>query len=123
MNFLHCFNISVENRGKIGHTTRYGSVKIGLQMKERRDTVASKKKGFTKEHVLERLWRIAEDARKATWVEKTDKNGETAVEYDTKCASIELKAIEFAVKLSGLSEQSAETVTVSLGDDVKELAI
>ncbi len=86
--------------------------------------MASGKKGFTREHVLERLWRIAEDARKATWVEKTDKNGETAVEYDTKCASIELKAIEFAVKLSGLSEQSvAETVTVSLGDDVKELAI
>ena len=73
--------------------------------------------------VLKRLWRIAEEAREATFSPKTDKNGETTVEYDTKCASIELKAVEYAVKLSGLlDEDRGEQVLVTLGDGARDLA-
>ena len=68
-------------------------------------TVGKRKPEWNREEVLARLMRIAEEAREATFCEKTGKNGEPVVEYDVRCASIELKAVEFAVKLSGLFEE------------------
>ena len=73
-------------------------------------TVGKRKPKWDREGVLERLMRIAEEARAATFCEKVGKNGEPVLEYDVRCASIELKAVEYAVKLSGLFEEENESV-------------
>ncbi|MGM9667361.1 MAG: hypothetical protein ACI3XN_04835 [Eubacteriales bacterium] len=84
---------------------------------------AKKKPDWSREEVLRRLWRIAEEAREATWGEKQGKDGQITKEYDSKCASIELKAVEYAVRLSGLlSEEREEEIQVVLGAETKELS-
>ncbi|MBQ8911399.1 MAG: hypothetical protein IJY89_02375 [Clostridia bacterium] len=81
-----------------------------------------KKKGFDREEMLERLLRIAEEAHRATIVEKIDKNGNPSVEYDAKCATIELKALECAVKLAELNA-GGEEICITLEQDAKEMAL
>ena len=83
------------------------------------------KKKWTKQDVLERLIRIAEEAREATWCEKTGKNGESVREYDAKCASIELKAVEYAVKLSGFLEEEKDggEISVILSEETRPFAV
>ena len=72
---------------------------------------AKKKPDWSREEVLRRLWRIAEEA------------GQITKEYDSKCASIELKAVEYAVRLSGLlNEEREEEIQVVLGAETKELS-
>ena len=62
-------------------------------------------KKWDKEQVLKRLMRIADEAQAATYTE----NGKSgAIEYDVRCASIELKAVEFAVKLSGMLDEDKD---------------
>ena len=86
-----------------------------------RTTAAEK---WDRKGVLKRLMRIAEEARAATSVEKIGKDGEPTLEYDTKCASIELKAIEYAVKLTGLLEEDKkEEITVTLDSDAEPFAL
>ncbi len=87
--------------------------------------MAAKKKKWDKDEILKRLMRIAEEAKKATWSVRTGKNGESVKEYDAKCASIELKAVEYAVKLSGLlgEEKEKDEVVVTLSDDVRPFAV
>lgn len=80
-----------------------------------------KKENWGKEEVLQRLWRIAEDARQSTFSEKATKDGGTILEYDSKCASIELKALEYAVKLMGMLEQSSD-ISVKLEGETAEWA-
>ena len=83
-----------------------------------------RKPKWERKGVLERLMRIAEEARESTFVTKIDKNGEVTREYDTKCAAIELKAVEFAVKITGLFEEEKDaTVTVVMEDDASGYAI
>ena len=78
---------------------------------------------WNKTGVLKRLMRIAEEAREATFTEKIDRNGECVREYDTKCAAIELKAVEYAVKISGLlDDDRGERIVVTLGQDISECA-
>ena len=88
--------------------------------------MAKKKKNapWTKEEILSRLMRIADEARDATFCEKTGKNGEGVKEYDVKCASVELKAVEYVVKLSGvLDDDRAQTVSVSILGEAKDYAV
>ena len=85
--------------------------------------MATKKAKWSRKEVLARLWRIAEEARAATCAEKRGKDGEPVIEYDTKCATIELKAVEYAVKLTGLlEEEQGGKITLSISDELKELA-
>ena len=80
-------------------------------------------KKWDRESVLKRLMRIAEEARQATFTERSGKNGETTLEYDTKCATIELKAVEYAVKLSGmLEEEKGEEIVVRLDGEADDLS-
>ena len=65
----------------------------------------------------------SEEAKEATWGEKQGKDGQLTKEYDSKCASIELKAVEYAVRLSGLlNEEREEEIQVVLGAETKELS-
>ena len=69
------------------------------------------------------LTKDAEEAKEATWGEKQGKDGQITKEYDSKCASIELKAVEYAVRLSGLlNEEREEEIQVVLGAETKELS-
>ncbi|MBQ9129727.1 MAG: hypothetical protein IJX59_03070 [Clostridia bacterium] len=81
-----------------------------------------KKKRWEKEEVLDRLMCIAEEAHLATWSERTDKSGQSVREYDARCATIELKALEYAVKLAGFDLPEGEELCVTLEEDAKELA-
>lgn len=86
--------------------------------------MAGRKKSWSRKEVLQRLMRIAEEAKEATWLEKADKNGNCVREYDARCASIELKAVEYAVKLSGLLEQEEEgELVVTMSEQTKDLAV
>ena len=79
---------------------------------------------WTKEKVLRRLYRIAQQAKKAGIREGTDKEGKIFKEFDTKAASIELKAIEYAVKLTGMLEAEQDRdVCVVLDGDVSRYAL
>ena len=82
-----------------------------------------KKKGFDREEILDRLLRIAEEAHRATTTERADKNGNLAVEYDARCATIELKALECAVKLAGAEETQEQELFITLEEDAKEMAL
>jgi hypothetical protein len=82
-----------------------------------------RKKSFDREEVLARLLCIAEEAHRATNTEKTDKNGNLQTEYDVKCATIELKALECAVKLAGFQGQESEGICITLDGDAKEMAL
>ena len=81
-----------------------------------------KKKVWEKEEILFRLMRIAEEAHLATWSEKCDKSGQSVREYDSRCATIELKALEYAVKLAGFDLPVNEELCITLEEDAKELA-
>ena len=82
-----------------------------------------RQKKWNKKEVLARLMRIAEEAREATFSEKTGKNGEPVIEYDAKCATIELKAIEYAVRLCGLLDgEEDRRICVSIGEEAKDYA-
>lgn len=81
-----------------------------------------KKKVWKKEEILDRLMRIAEEAHLATWSEKTDKSGQNVKEYDSRCATIELKALEYAVKLAGFDLPVGEELCVTLEEEARELA-
>ncbi|MBP3321674.1 MAG: hypothetical protein J6M12_04920 [Clostridia bacterium] len=81
-----------------------------------------KKKKWEKEEVLDRLMRIAEEAHLATWNDKTDKAGNQTKEYDARCATIELKALEYAVKLAGFDLPEVEGVCVTLEEGAREFA-
>ena len=79
---------------------------------------------WTKEKVLRRLYRIAQQAKKAGVRQATDKEGNIFKEFDTKAASIELKAIEYAVKLTGMLEAEQDRdVCVVLDGDVSRYAL
>ena len=84
---------------------------------------AKKKPDWSREEVLRRLWRIAEEAKEATWGEKQGKDGQITKEYDSTCASIELMAVESAFRLFGLlNEEREEEIQVVLGAETKELS-
>ncbi len=80
---------------------------------------------WTKADILCRLKRIADEAKDATWCEKKEKSGELTREYDARCASIELKAVEYAVKLSGFLEEEREQgeIRVILSEESRHFAI
>lgn len=100
-----------------------GAGRQGAFRKEEELVAAKKKPDWSREEVLRRLWRIAEEAKEATWGEKQGKDGQITKEYDSKCASIELKAVEYAVRLSGLlNEEREEEIQVVLGAETKELS-
>lgn len=85
-----------------------------------------KKKGCNREEILERLLCIAEQAHNATNCEKIDKSGKVQMEYDARCATIELKALEYAVKLSGIDcekDEKDHEIFVILEEDAKEMAL
>ena len=78
---------------------------------------------WTKEKVLKRLYRIAQQAKKAGMRVTVDKEGNKGKELDTKAVSIELKAIEYAVKLTGmLSVEEDRDVCVILDDEATRYA-
>jgi hypothetical protein len=78
---------------------------------------------WTREKVLKRLYRIAEQAKKAGVKQSMDKEGNLVKEFDTKAASIELKAIEYAVKLTGmLQEQPDHEIHITLDEEVTQYA-
>ena len=119
---------SVDNPTDEGHKSRFLDDKIVLQMrkeeKERSESLKKRrKKSFDREEVLTRLLCIAEEAHRATNAEKTDKNGNLLSEYDVKCATIELKALECAVKLAGFEGDRQEGICITLDDEAKELAL
>ena len=79
---------------------------------------------WTRDKVLRRLYRIAQQAKKAGVKTATDKEGRTVKEFDTRAASIELKAIEYAVKLTGmLQEEEDRDIRVVLDTDVSRYAL
>ena len=78
---------------------------------------------WTREKVLRRLYRIAQQAKKAGVRVQTDKEGKVVKEFDTKAASIELKAIEYAVKLTGmLQEEEDRDIRITLEGDLSRYA-
>ncbi len=78
---------------------------------------------WTKEKVLKRLYRIAQQAKKAGMRSVQDKEGNTTKEFDSKAVSIELKAIEYAVKLTGMLDgQEDRDIRVMLDEDIQEYA-
>ena len=78
---------------------------------------------WTKEKVLKRLYRIAQQAKKAGMRSVQDKEGNVVKEFDTKAVSIELKAIEYAVKLTGMLDgEEDRDIRVMLDDDIQEYA-
>lgn len=81
-----------------------------------------RKKKWEKEEILERLMRIAEEAHLATWSERTDKSGQSVKEYDARCATIELKALEYAVKIAGFDLPEVQELCVTLEEEARELA-
>ncbi|MBQ7847714.1 MAG: hypothetical protein IJZ37_05835 [Clostridia bacterium] len=81
-----------------------------------------KKRKWDREEILSRLLEIAEDAHRATISERIGKNGEALTEYDTRCATIELKALECAVKLAGIDLPKTEEICITLDEESKDLA-
>lgn len=78
---------------------------------------------WTREKVLKRLYRIAQQAKKAGMRSVQDKEGNITKEFDTKAVSIELKAIEYAVKLTGMLEMEEDRdIRVVLDDDISQYA-
>lgn len=78
---------------------------------------------WTKEKVLKRLYRIAQQAKKAGMRAVTDKEGNIQKEFDARAVGIELKAIEYAVKLTGMLElEEDRDIRVVLDADVSEYA-
>ena len=78
---------------------------------------------WTREKVLKRLYRIAEQAKKAGVRQSLDKEGNVVKEFDTRAASIELKAIEYAVKLTGmLSEEQDNEIYITLDEEIARYA-
>lgn len=78
---------------------------------------------WTREKVLKRLYRIAQQAKKAGMRSVQDKEGNTTKEFDSKAVSIELKAIEYAVKLTGMLDgEEDRDIRVVLDDDIQEYA-
>ncbi len=73
-----------------------------------------KKRTWDREEILGRLLDIAQEAHGAT----INARGE----YDTRCATIELKALECAVKLAGIDLPKAEEICITLEEETKDLA-
>ena len=78
---------------------------------------------WTREKVLKRLYRIAQQAKKAGVRTMLDKEGNVVKEFDTRAAGVELKAIEYAVKLTGmLTLEEDRDIRVVLDGDISEYA-
>ena len=78
---------------------------------------------WTREKVLKRLYRIAQQAKKASVRQVADKEGNVTKELDCKAVSIELKAIEYAVKLTGMLDvEEDRDIRVTLDDEIREYA-
>ena len=66
---------------------------------------------------------LAEQAKKAGVRQTLDKEGNVVKEFDTKAASIELKAIEYAVKLTGmLTEAPDNEIHITLDEEITKYA-
>ncbi|MBE6672799.1 MAG: hypothetical protein E7599_04700 [Ruminococcaceae bacterium] len=79
---------------------------------------------WTREKVLRRLYRIAQQAKKAGVRTEKDKEGNVFKEFDTRAASIELKAIEYAVKLTGMLQVAEDReICVLLEGETSQYAL